>query len=165
MLTNLLGYNILNLGKPSEIVGIKRGGKMKLSTRGRYGLMAMYQLALEYSDEPISLKYIAEKQGLSENYLEQLFSNLRKDGLIQSVRGAQGGYMLSRLPKDITVGEILRSLEGTLAPAHCVTEETDCSKEESCVTKLVMVKIKDSIDSVVDSITLQDMVEQALNIE
>ena len=136
---------------------------MKLSTRGRYGLKAMYQLALEFSDEPISLKYIAEKQGLSENYLEQLFSNLKRDGLIQSVRGAQGGYILSRLPSDITVGEVLRSLEGTLAPADCVMHDFDCSKEENCVTKLVLVKIKNSIDSVVDSITLRDMVEETLN--
>lgn len=135
---------------------------MKLSTKGRYGLMAMFQLALEFGDEPISLKYIAEKQGLSENYLEQLFSSLKRDGLIQSVRGAQGGYMLTREPKDITVGQVLRSLEGSLAPADCVLHDTDCAKEENCATKLVMVKIKDSIDSVVDSITLDDMVEDAL---
>ena len=69
---------------------------MKLSTKGRYGLMAMYQLALEYGEDPISLKYIAEKQGLSENYLEQLFSSLRRDGLLNSTRVAQVGYMLSR---------------------------------------------------------------------
>lgn len=133
---------------------------MKLSTRGRYALMAMYQLAMEFSDTPISLKYIAEKQGLSENYLEQLFSNLRKDGIINSVRGAQGGYTLSRNPKDITVGQVLRSVEGSLAPADCVEHEVDCSKEGSCSTKLVLQKMKDSIDSVVDSITLQDMVEK-----
>lgn len=135
---------------------------MKLSTKGRYGLMAMFQLALEFGDEPISLKYIAEKQGLSENYLEQLFSSLKKDGLIQSVRGAQGGYMLTRKPSEITVGQILRSLEGHLAPADCVLHDIDCSKEDNCATKLVMVKIKESIDSVVDSITLEDMVEDAL---
>jgi Rrf2 family protein len=131
---------------------------MKLSTKGRYGLMAMYQLALEYGKGPISLKYIAEKEGLSENYLEQLFSNLRRDGLITSVRGAQGGYMLSSEPSSITVGQVLRSLEGNLAPADCALHETDCDKEEGCATKLVMMKIKDSIESVVDSITLKDMV-------
>lgn len=133
---------------------------MKLSTRGRYALMAMYQLAMEFSDTPISLKYIAEKQGLSENYLEQLFSNLRKDGIINSVRGAQGGYILSRNPKDITVGQVLRSVEGSLAPADCVEHEVDCSKDGDCPTRLVLQKMKDSIDSVVDSITLQDMVEE-----
>jgi Rrf2 family protein len=138
---------------------------MRLSTKGRYGLMAMYQLALESGNGPISLKYIAEKEGLSENYLEQLFSSLRRDGLITSVRGAQGGYMLSRAPMNITVGQVLRSLEGNLAPADCVLHDTDCTKEEGCATKLVMVKIKDSIESVVDSITLNDMIEDNLKNE
>lgn len=135
-----------------------------LSTKGRYGLMAMYQLALDYGQGPISLKYIAEKQELSENYLEQLFSSLRKDGLLKSVRGAQGGYMLSSEPRDITVGQVLRSLEGDLAPAECALHGTDCTKEEGCSTKLVMVRIKEGIDNVVDSITLQNMVDDGLNI-
>lgn len=132
---------------------------MKLSTKGRYGLMAMYQLAIDYGKGPISLRDVAKKQGLSENYLEQLFSSLRKDKLLKSVRGAQGGYLLTRNPKDISVGEVLRSLEGSLAPAECAEHDVDCLKEESCATKLVLVKIKDSIDSVVDSITLQDMLD------
>lgn len=133
---------------------------MKLSTKGRYGLMAMFELGLKYGEGPISLRSIAEKQMLSDSYLEQLFSTLRKDGLITSVRGAQGGYMLAREPKDITVGNILRSLEGNLAPADCAADETiECIKEENCATKLVLIKIKDSIDEVVDSITLEDMIK------
>lgn len=133
---------------------------MKLSTRGRYGLKAMFQLALHYGDGPIPLNQIAEKQGLSENYLEQLFSTLKKEGLLNSVRGAQGGYMLSRKPEEITVGNILRALEGNMAPADCVMDDnSDCSRDDSCVTRLVWIKIKDSIDEVIDSITLQDMVE------
>lgn len=137
---------------------------MKLSTKGRYGLMAMYQLALDYGHGPISLKFIAEKQGLSENYLEQLFSSLRKDGLITSVRGAQGGYLLSRDPLEITVGQILRSLEGNLGPAECANHDSDCTKELGCATKSVMVKIKDSIDSVIDAITLKDMLDDSTKI-
>lgn len=134
---------------------------MKLSTRGRYGLKAMYQLALHYGEGPIPLKNVADAQNLSENYLEQLFSTLRKDGLLNSVRGAQGGYMLARPPSQITVGSILRTLEGNLAPADCVIDDGyNCENEESCVTKLVWVKIRDSIDQVVDSITLQDMLEE-----
>lgn len=133
---------------------------MKLSTRGRYGLKAMFQLALHYGEGPIPLNQIAEKQGLSENYLEQLFSTLRKEGFLNSVRGAQGGYMLSMSPDKITVGDILRSLEGSMAPAECVLDEfSECSRDESCVTRLVWIKIKDSIDEVIDSITLQDMVD------
>lgn len=136
---------------------------MKLSTKGRYGLMAMFQLALDHGQGPISLKFIAEKQQLSENYLEQLFSNLRKDGLINSVRGAQGGYMLSRDPNQITVGQVLRSLEGSLSPAECIDVEKNCKRSEECATKTVLTKMKDSIDGVVDSISLQDMIDD--NIE
>ena len=132
---------------------------MRLSTKGRYGLMAMSQLALEDGSGPITLKYIAEKQNLSESYLEQLFSTLRKSGLLDSVRGAQGGYMLSRQPSDITVGHILRGLEGELGPAECVHDTiSECTKEDGCATKLVLKKIKDSIDEVIDGITLEDMV-------
>lgn len=134
---------------------------MRLSTRGRYGLKAMFQLALYYGEGPISLKQIAVEQGLSENYLEQLFSTLRKEGFLHSVRGAQGGYMLSMEPSEITVGQILRALEGNMAPSDCVVEDDDfeCSREDRCVTKLVWMKIKNSIDEVIDSITLQDMIE------
>ena len=119
--------------------------------------MAMFELALNYGEGPISLKKIAQKQELSDNYLEQLFSVLKKDGLLNSVRGSQGGYMLSKHPKDITVGDILRSLEGGLAPASCVVNENECLRDNSCATKLVLMKIKTSIDAVVDGITLEDM--------
>jgi len=133
---------------------------MRLSTRGRYGLQAMFQLALYYGQGPVSLKQIAIEQDLSKNYLEQLFSVLKKEGFLHSVRGAQGGYMLSKNPSEITVGKILRALEGNIAPHECVADEDFiCSKEDRCVTKLVWMKIKNSIDQVIDSITLQDMIE------
>lgn len=133
---------------------------MRLSTRGRYGLKAMFQLALYYGEGPIALKQIADEQNLSESYLEQLFSALRKEGLIKSVRGAQGGYMLSKEPENITVGEIIRCLEGSIAPSDCVLESDGftCTNENKCVTKTVWMKIKDSIDNVIDGITLQDMI-------
>ena len=138
---------------------------MKLSTRGRYGLKAMFQLAIHYGEGPIPLKSIADEQNLSENYLEQLVSVLRREGLLNSVRGAQGGYMLAKSPIDITVGNILRALEGNLAPVDCViSEEYEGEKEESCVTKLVWERIRDSIDEVVDSITLQDMLDESRKI-
>lgn len=141
---------------------------MKLSTRGRYGLKAMFQLSLYYGDGPIPLKQIADEQNLSESYLEQLFSLLRKEGLINSVRGAQGGYMLSRDPNLITVGQVLRCLEGNMSPSNCVTEtdEFQCLNEDDCVAKLVWLKIKESVDKVIDSITLEDMInnENKLNI-
>lgn len=142
------------------------GGKMKLSTKGRYGLKTMFQLAYNYGKGPISLKSVAEEEGLSENYLEQLVAVLKRDGLLQSVRGAQGGYMLSKHPKDITVGSILRSLEGNLAPAACVIDEemNVCEKEEYCVTRIIWQRIRDSIYDVIDSITLQDMIDEQENI-
>ncbi|NLW22352.1 MAG: Rrf2 family transcriptional regulator [Tissierellia bacterium] len=134
---------------------------MRLSTRGRYGLKAMFQLALHYGEGPIPLNTIASEHDLSENYLEQLVSALRKAGLLNSVRGAQGGYMLAKDPKDITVGNILRVLEGDIAPADCVIDDTSgCDKEEGCVTKLVWMRIRDSINEVIDSISLQDMVDE-----
>ncbi|NMA85696.1 MAG: Rrf2 family transcriptional regulator [Tissierellia bacterium] len=136
---------------------------MKLSTRGRYGLKAMYQLATHYGEGPIPLKQIADKENLSENYLEQLVSQLRREGLLESVRGAQGGYMLAMSPEEITVGNVLRVLEGNLAPADCIIEEdSGCENEENCITKFVWIKIKDSIDEVVDSITLQDMLDKSI---
>ncbi len=135
---------------------------MKLSTRGRYGLKAMYQLATHYGKGPIPLKQIADEENLSESYLEQLVSQLRKEGLLKSVRGAQGGYMLAMPPEEITVGNVLRVLEGNLAPADCIMEDYGCENEENCITKLVWIKIKDSIDEVVDSITLQDMLDESI---
>ncbi len=135
---------------------------MKLTTKGRYGLRAMFDLALNYSAEPVSLNTIANRQGISVNYLEQLISPLRKAGLVKSIRGAQGGYMLARNPKQISVGEILETLEGPLAPATCVVETDDsdaCSCSEYCVTKIIYEKIRDSINDVVNGISLQDMID------
>jgi Rrf2 family transcriptional regulator, cysteine metabolism repressor len=133
---------------------------MKLSTKGRYGLKAMLDLALHDSEGIIALKNIAERQDISENYLEQLLATLRKARLIKSVRGSQGGYMLAQSLDEITVGNILRALEGSLAPTDCVTEidPQECSRSEGCVTRLIWERIRDSINEVVDSITLQDLV-------
>jgi len=135
---------------------------LKLSTRGRYGLKAMFDLALYYGDGPISLTSIAERQAISVNYLEQLISPLRKAHLVESVRGAQGGYMLAKNPSEITVGIILTTLEGPLAPTDCVlmdTTEDPCDNSKFCVTKVIYEKIYESILSVVNSITLQHMVD------
>ena len=134
---------------------------MKLSTKGRYGLKAMLDLAVHNSDGQISLKSIAERQDISENYLEQLFATLRKSGLVNSIRGSQGGYILAHSPENITVGSILRSLEGSLAPVDCVMENDpmQCSRSECCVTRYIWEKIRDSVNSVVDAITLDDLVK------
>lgn len=135
---------------------------MKLSTKGRYGVKAMLDLALHSSEGQISLKSIAERQEISENYLEQLFATLRKASLVKSIRGSQGGYILSEDPEKITVGAILRALEGSLAPVDCVTEDDPgkCCRSEACVTRMIWEKIRDGVNSVVDSISLQDLMEE-----
>ncbi len=136
---------------------------MRLSTKGRYGVKAMVDLALHSGDEqPVPIKDIADRQEISEHYLEQLIAGLRKAGLVKSVRGAQGGYMLAQAPDAIVVGDLLRTLEGTIAPADCVAEDkpVNCERADNCVTRILWEKIHDSINSVVNSITLQDMVNE-----
>ena len=136
---------------------------MKLSTKGRYGVKAMVDLAIHNSEGQIALKNIAERQEISENYLEQLFAILRKAGLVKSTRGAQGGYILADKPENISVGTILRALEGSLAPVDCVSEDpVKCGRSQICVTKFIWEKIRDSVNDVVDSITLKDLVEDYL---
>lgn len=131
---------------------------MKISTKGRYGLKAMFDLALNYGDEPISLSSIAERRNISLSYLEQLVSQLKKAGIVKSIRGAQGGYILMDKPEKITVGQVLRALE-QLAPVDCVKEDHKCESSDACVTRVVYKKILDSILDTVDNITLQDMLD------
>jgi Rrf2 family cysteine metabolism transcriptional repressor len=137
---------------------------MKLSTKGRYGSRAMLDLALNSNaaNEPITLNSIAERQNISEQYLEQIFSSLRKSGLVESVRGAQGGYRLGRAAEKITVGDIVRVLEGSLDPVDCIScdNTTKCERYDMCVMKDVWKKVSDNINSAVDSFTLADLVKQ-----
>lgn len=134
---------------------------MKLSTRGRYGIHAMYDLAQAWraSRGPQPLKAIAQRQRLSEPYLEQLLGALRKGGLVRTVRGAQGGYMLSRAPEEITVGQVLRTLEGDLAFVECLEGEEACDKSARCPMRLVWQKVHEGVNRIVDSITLEDMLK------
>lgn len=135
---------------------------MKLTTKGRYGLKAMFDLALYSNGQPIKVNVIGERQNISVSYLEQLISPLRKAGLVKSIRGAQGGYILAKPANEISVGEILVTLEGPLAPADCVAgleEENCCTNSEYCVTRIIYEKIRDSINEVVGGISLQDMID------
>ncbi len=131
---------------------------MKLSTKGRYGIHAMYDLAEQGLDAPQPLKAIADRQGIPEAYLEQLMAVLRRAGLVKGVRGAQGGYKLSRPPDGITVGQVLRALEGSLAFEDCL-EEGACDKACACPTRLVWQKVHDGLNDIVDGITLKDMLD------
>lgn len=133
---------------------------MKLSTKGRYGLRAMIDLA-DYSEEmPQSIACIAARQSISDSYLEQLMAKLKKAGLITSIRGAQGGYVLAKPSKEISVGDILRALED-LSPVNCVglKGEQACGGSDTCVTRNVWKRIDDSIQHAVDSIFLDELVE------
>ena len=134
---------------------------MRLSTKGRYGLQAMVDLGVYSKEKHISLKSIAERLSMSENYLEQLMALLKKNKLVVSVRGAQGGYALAKDPSEITIGEILRALEGSLAPTDCTCKGNviHCALDGKCVTKSVWEKIRDSIDRVVDNITLDQLMD------
>ena len=137
---------------------------MKLSTKGRYGVKAMVDLAIHYGDLPVSIKTISERQSISEYYLEQLFSPLRKAELIRSIRGAQGGYVLNREPKDITVADVMNVLEGPVEIAECI-DSTECDNVDFCATRLLWEKIKNSIDEVMENITLQDIVDDYINMK
>ncbi|RJG17892.1 cysteine metabolism transcriptional regulator CymR [Paenibacillus thiaminolyticus] len=124
---------------------------MKISTKGRYGLTIMMELARSYGEGPTSLKSIAEKNNLSEHYLEQLIAPLRNAGLVKSIRGAYGGYILPESPEQVTAGEIIRVLEGPISPVD-FTEEDDPAKRD------LWLRIRDSIAQVLDSTTLADLI-------
>lgn len=132
---------------------------MKLSTRGRYGIHAMFDLALYARQTPQPIKAIAERENVPEAYLEQLIASLRKEQLVRSVRGAQGGYMLTRPAAEITVGDVLRAVEDDLSLVSCLGDEDACARSGGCPTRVVWQKLRDGINQVVDGITLQDMLD------
>lgn len=133
--------------------------RMKVSTKGRYALRLMVDLALNSAGEPVSLKDIAKRQGISDKYLEQIIAVLNRAGYVRSIRGAQGGYLLRRAPEEYTVGMILRLTEGSLAPVSCVEEgDLKCERQKDCATIILWKKINDAVTSVVDHVTLQDLV-------
>lgn len=132
---------------------------MKISTKGRYALRLMLDLAMHDTGSPVSLKDIAARQSISDKYLEQIISILNKAGFVRSIRGAQGGYRLMRKPEEYTVGMILRLTEGSLAPVDCVNEGSSCDRMEACVTIRIWKQIYDAVNNVVDNITLADVIE------
>ncbi|MCI9379869.1 MAG: Rrf2 family transcriptional regulator [Dorea sp.] len=136
---------------------------MKLSTKGRYGLRAMIDLARYSEKEPVSISSIAMRQDISERYLEQLVGLLKKAGLVRSIRGATGGYVLTKSAGEISVGDVLRALEGSLEPVRCAAfySEEGCMASDGCVTKYVWQKINDSINEAVDKMMLDELVRES----
>jgi len=133
---------------------------MKISTKGRYAVRVMLDLATNNTGEYIKVKEIAERQGISEKYLEQIIAILNKAGYVKSVRGAQGGYRIGKDPSSFTVGMILRLTEGSLNPVACLDDEiNECERCDTCETLLVWKELAEAINNVVDNVTVADLVD------
>lgn len=133
---------------------------MKISTKGRYGLRLMVDLAINATESQVSVKEIAARQNISDKYLEQIMTTLNRAGLVKSTRGALGGYSLAAPPNEITVGAVLRALEGTLSVVSCVDNPSVCTNLENCKTAAVWERISQAVNDVVDSITLADLADE-----
>ncbi len=133
---------------------------MKLSTRTRYGIRAVIELAQHEGKRPLQLKMIAERQGISVKYLEQLMSLLRSSGFVRSIRGSKGGYILARSPEQIRLSEVFRCLEGPVTTAECTEDKDYCERAADCVAREVWVQVEEAIQRVLNSITLADLVRK-----
>ena len=134
---------------------------MKISTKGRYAVRVMLDLAINNTGEYIKVKDIAARQEISEKYLEQIISVLNKAGYVRSVRGAQGGYKIARDPKEYTIGMILRLTEGSLNPVSCLDDDVnECERCDTCETLAVWKDLAKAINNVVDGVTIADLVER-----
>jgi Rrf2 family transcriptional regulator, cysteine metabolism repressor len=146
---------------PERIDG---GTFMKLSTKGKYGVRAVFEIARHYGKGPITIKEIAERQGISFSYLEQILHKLGKSGMIESVRGPAGGYLLARKPAELTIGDIVRTLEGPIALSHCLEpgESEECSQTDACVARMVGAQVGAKIEEALDSISFDDLLRQQM---
>ncbi len=135
---------------------------MRVSTKGRYGLRALVDLAQHEDGKAIPIREISERQNISEQYLEQLFATLRKAELVKSVRGAHGGYMLNHEPEEISVGDIITTLEGPIAPVDCVVEDDFCNYVDKCSIHGLWEELADAINGVIENMTLADLRDKAV---
>lgn len=131
---------------------------MRISTRGRYALRMMLDIAINDNGTPVRVKDISTRQNISVKYLEQIISILTKAGYLRSIRGPQGGYRLSKTPKEYTIGMILRLTEGDMSPVTCIDDEGNCPRADECVTIRLWKELDDAINSVIDKYTLEDLV-------
>ncbi|MFC1995224.1 RrF2 family transcriptional regulator [Chloroflexota bacterium] len=134
--------------------------KMKLSTRSRYGTRALLDLALYWGKKPVQLKDIAHRQNISLHYLEHLMTPLIRARMVRSIRGAHGGVQLIKHPREIKLGEVIQLLEGSITPAECVSNPESCPRSDLCATRDVWSELKRAMDGVLESTTLQDLVER-----
>ena len=133
---------------------------MKISTKGRYALRIMLDLALSDTGKPVRVKDIARRQEISEKYMEQIISVLNKAGFVRSIRGPQGGYFLARKPSEYTAGMILRLTEGSMVPVGCLEfEKPGCTRQSDCATFLLWKRLDEALRGVIDTVTLEDLVD------
>lgn len=138
---------------------------MKISTKGRYALRMLIDLASNHEDGYISLKDIAERQDISKKYLEQIVPMLNKSGILRTNRGNKGGYMLAKAPNELTVGDVLRATEGNLAPVSCLEYEPNtCPRREDCATLYIWEGLYKAVNEYLDNITIQDIIDRAINL-
>lgn len=133
---------------------------MKISTKGRYGTRALLELALRDNNEPMLLRNIAKQQDISLAYLEHVISPLIAGGILRSTKGPKGGISLNKKPSEIKLSEVIRLLEGSVAPTDCVDNPDICDRSDSCVTRDIWCELKEALDSVLESTTIQDMVDR-----
>jgi len=133
---------------------------MKMSTKGRYGTRALLDVALHQGESPVQLKAIAQRQQISLHYLEHIVAPLIAAGILRSTRGARGGVSLGKLPQEIRLSEVVQVLEGSIAPVECVDDPNICSRADLCVTRDIWAEMKEAMASVLESTTLQDLVER-----
>jgi Rrf2 family cysteine metabolism transcriptional repressor len=138
---------------------------MKLSTKGQYATRAMLDLALHFGEGPILVKDISRREEISERYLEQLLTPLKLAGLVRSIRGAHGGFTLAKPPSEISLIEIIHIMEGSTAPVECVDDAQICSRSDFCVAREVWAEMKKATDTVLESVTLQDLLQRQKEIE
>ena len=134
---------------------------MKLSTRTRYAVRAIIELAQNDSHKPLQLKIIAQRQNISVKYLEQLMAVLRSAGFVRSIRGSKGGYVLAKPPNEIKLNEVMQRLEGNVATVECVEDDDYCSRSADCAARYLWIRVEKAIEQVLKSITLQDLVNKA----
>jgi len=134
---------------------------MKISTRTRYGIRAAIELAQHYKQGPLQLRIIAERQDISVKYLEQLISVLRSGGLVRSLRGARGGYVLAKAPDQIKLSDVFHCLEGPVATTECVEDSDYCKRSLDCVARQLWIDVEKAVNEVLESVTLKDLLDQS----
>ncbi|OHB56082.1 MAG: hypothetical protein A2173_02065 [Planctomycetes bacterium RBG_13_44_8b] len=134
---------------------------MKISTRTRYGMRAILELAISYGHGPLQLKVIAQHQDISVKYLEQIIALLKSGGLVRSVRGAKGGYILAKSPNQIRLSEVFNCLEGSVNTVDCIENQNYCARAADCLARKIWAQVQVAINNILQSITLQDLVDKA----